>query len=635
MPIEANGAGDLTRVPRKRTSELNLDERQPSKRSRVSRACDQWFVSRECTYHEQPKKRGIQPNYIRTLELSLAWVLRHSTQVEHRLATELASLDPGDVRLTITGKDAAAAEELHQQWRNSLISRQIDQLLSGRTVECPYPTTTETPVSPQPSVNVSQQTPDPQSHTNLAHSRPDLELYYLDPSLGSRHDEPVSGPSVSERPELPANAWTFLEYYFAFTHSWLPITDKQEMLKLMYAMPLESEIFDGKAFKAGYAELWSIMALVSAQLQHEDIDQTQRLRETVNKMLPQHFRDYELSHVKALIILALLEISESDWFAAWMLIGSAIRLISVMQADDIWSEKGDPDRLRPDAKSLSHSQKTRLIVVRIAAIMVERMIGSAFNFPGHSLQTATDIETAIKEDDSEEWAPWSDPFGAPGAIKTPSRPYEALNRVLRLGASTDTERSQQLRDAVLALIQNATQTTARKRPLDILTDLESQKTRLVLANNTAGTVVSEIHESPRLRISDHIQDRFNFIPIPEDHGIGVAEDHALFATGAAAGPSAWAADSMPQEQGFMAAANSTNRAMPMMDIFEEFAMLERTDTGQHPQFMQNLGFGPDVDLAEFFGSDIYQPSDPLLAYMQPPFSTRMAEQQRQSGAEPG
>jgi hypothetical protein len=32
--------------------------------------------------------------------------------------------------------------------------------------------------------------------------------------------------------------------------------------------------------------------------------------------------------------------------------------------------------------------------------------------------------------------------------------------------------------------------------------------------------------------------------------------------------------------------------------------------------MQNLGFGPDLDLAEFFGPD-YQPSNPLLAYMQP------------------
>lgn len=49
------------------------------------------------------------------------------------------------------------------------------------------------------------------------------------------------------------------------------------------------------------------------------------------------------------------------------------------------------------------------------------------------------------------------------------------------------------------------------------------------------------------------------------------------------------------------------------DIFQELAMLEPTDSSNH--FMQNLGFGPDLDLQEFFG-DIYQPSDPLLGSMQ-------------------
>ena len=52
------------------------------------------------------------------------------------------------------------------------------------------------------------------------------------------------------------------------------------------------------------------------------------------------------------------------------------------------------------------------------------------------------------------------------------------------------------------------------------------------------------------------------------------------------------------------------------NVFEELAMLERADSLQQPQFMQNLGFAPDLDLAEFFGAD-YQLSDPLLAYMQP------------------
>lgn len=55
---------------------------------------------------------------------------------------------------------------------------------------------------------------------------------------------------------------------------------------------------------------------------------------------------------------------------------------------------------------------------------------------------------------------------------------------------------------------------------------------------------------------------------------------------------------------------------PGSDVFEELAMLDRTDFSSNPSFMQNLGFGPDLDLAEFFGAD-YQPSNPLLTYTQP------------------
>ena len=49
------------------------------------------------------------------------------------------------------------------------------------------------------------------------------------------------------------------------------------------------------------------------------------------------------------------------------------------------------------------------------------------------------------------------------------------------------------------------------------------------------------------------------------------------------------------------------------DLFEQLALLERTDSSG--QFMQNLGFAPDLDLQEFFG-DAYQSSDPMMAMMQ-------------------
>jgi hypothetical protein len=89
----------------------NGTESTPAKRSRVSRACDQCRASREkcdgvkpvchtcdsqkraCTYDEPPKKRGIQPNYIRTLELTLAWLFQTVPETQAALSRSLPILN--------------------------------------------------------------------------------------------------------------------------------------------------------------------------------------------------------------------------------------------------------------------------------------------------------------------------------------------------------------------------------------------------------------------------------------------------------------------------------------------------------------------------------------------------------------
>ena len=89
----------------------NGTDSTPAKRSRVSRACDQCRASREkcdgvkpvchtcdsqkrsCTYDEPPKKRGIQPNYIRTLELTLAWLFQTVPETQAALSRSLPVLN--------------------------------------------------------------------------------------------------------------------------------------------------------------------------------------------------------------------------------------------------------------------------------------------------------------------------------------------------------------------------------------------------------------------------------------------------------------------------------------------------------------------------------------------------------------
>ena len=101
------------------------EKSKPVKRTRVSRACDQCRSAREkcdgsqphcqsckgqdreCTYHEPPRKRGIQPHYIRTLELLLAWTLQSAPGLEGNITSSLAKED-APVHKLLAGEDPEA-----------------------------------------------------------------------------------------------------------------------------------------------------------------------------------------------------------------------------------------------------------------------------------------------------------------------------------------------------------------------------------------------------------------------------------------------------------------------------------------------------------------------------------------------
>lgn len=83
-----------------------------------------------------PKKRGIQPGYIRTLELALAWVFSNVSGSEQALDAVLS--DNGSAGQSIlVGKDTDGSYKLHRKWRKSTVCKEIERLLSGNDVTDP------------------------------------------------------------------------------------------------------------------------------------------------------------------------------------------------------------------------------------------------------------------------------------------------------------------------------------------------------------------------------------------------------------------------------------------------------------------------------------------------------------------
>nr|POF13292.1 quinic acid utilization activator [Quercus suber] len=620
-------------------------DQPPQKRSRVSRACDQCRNGRErcdgaqpchtcglqrrhCSYHEQPKKRGIQPNYIRTLELTLAWLFDTFPEIESQLATVLSD-HTAEVPKLITGKDPTRTETLHQVWRNGIIGRQIDQALSGAPIEEVKPVVPEGRVSRKPALIASKD----------GITRPVGEGAASKGML-TRSEDANAEAEMTGSPtklKLPHDAWTLVEYYWAFTHTWLPIAEKASVLQVVYSYP-PNGVSSETASSPEHAELWSIMALAASQLasigRRED---DPSIRETARSLLPSEYDGTGLGYIKALLLLGLLDITNEKWLPAWLLVGSAIRLLLFN---------------RGACKLGQFITEDRSDHVCLAAFILESCIAEVLHSSTHIRIDNISAIGFISEQGLEEWSPWSNPFSEDSMNygKVPARSCSTFNNVIRLTIYNLEPESQQIiaekqfenasdrhpvagfqvpktptsidpapnrkssttENVVLTLTRNAsrTATSTQQHPSAVISSLMSSLNK-VQTQPTALSMSS---------IPSPVQHRFlpnspgQDSPVRGYRNFNVAETTELPSVNPTT--SSWlhgSLNDMPLSNGGI---DDIDGSTITADIFQEFAMLERKDANQHPpQFMQNLGFAPDLDLAEFFGAD-YLPSDPMLAYVQ-------------------
>ncbi|OQO10853.1 hypothetical protein B0A48_04154 [Cryoendolithus antarcticus] len=660
-----------------------------AKRSRVSRACDQCRSSREkcvggtgssscqtceaqnrhCTYDEPPKKRGIQPNYIRTLELALAWVVQYAPEAQTALSQALPLVDSTAYKL-ISGKDASGAELLHQSWRDGLLCKQIDQLLSGsivengmeahvpRTINRKLPHFGSVAISTSPDIlhprdvessansNAKRHHDDVPDGTGPAvseHAAPSADSYDRDGHFGDQSQR----PSVKSQPpmqlKLPLNSWNLLDYFFAFTQSWLPITEKHSVLRTTYSYPGEGLSLD-KATGGAHAELWSMLALAAYQVSCiAPLDEDYRyLSQTARQLIPRiagasvngvivdgkdavgkvvtsggtkgtgfSHDAFESGHVRALLILALLDATQESWPSAWLNVGIATRLLLL---DDT------------DTKSARRLDSRTLL---FAAFVIDSTISSRLGLRSHIRGSDLHEIDALAEDGMEEWAPWADPITPDTASKAPSKAWSTFNAITNelrsvndsdgLASTTSFPRPLTVR----ALLVNACTKEARVQPAKLVATLQAEQTSspaFPIPAPTGGNSI-DLQEVDNAHVS-HQEIDLSTAPTKDLHSNG-------FMT-IPSGPGDFSY--MDNTQNNSLPAPSDTSLWPMYDlndiasdhdIFEELAMLDPVEPlTQQPQFMQNLGFNnPDLDLAEFFGAD-YQATSSLLTYIQPTHSTK-------------
>lgn len=508
-----------------------------------------------------------------------------------KLAHLLPNVD-GIVHQTISGKDAAAADALHNGWRRSVICKQIDQMLSGADIELPRPSP---PSAPQAIGNNAPYQSPPQSAPS--------EASILQPDVSQPTDLPeLGGISSGEATllKLPENSWALLEHYFAFTQAWLPITEKHDVLKLMYNYPAHG-LSSIDAVASDHAELWSIMAFSAARLETPDSMASFVLCRDVAKSLIPSEQGFELGHIKALLILGLIEIAQEAWITAWLTIGSAIRFLTHLS-----SGRGIATRLN----------EGRTKHTFLAAFLLESAIASRTGGLPHLRPDDVRSIGLLIEDGLDEWSPWADPtFGTAAAPeKSPARSISTFNELIRIalrchnvpdnttGANGSSSRVEM--DLVFKLLSNSS-----SHPRTLLTSYHSAPTPASASIpymgdvNTPRSVIGHIRNNSNIGMAEAIFDQnYPFMTIPNEAAESINSSTSAQAVGVS--PNVRSGREGPSlDQGSVP---------PRNDIFEELAMLERSDSNQNPSFMQNLGFGgfgADMELADFFGADYQWPQN--------------------------
>lgn len=97
-------------------------------------------------------------------------------------------------------------------------------------------------------------------------------------------------------PELPSETWHLLDVYFSYTHSWLPIIEKHDLLRTSYQYSQNRNM--GSTTASGEnAVLWA--AIAYAKFQHRAINNIPRALGNVGEMVWTAERMY--SQARALI----------------------------------------------------------------------------------------------------------------------------------------------------------------------------------------------------------------------------------------------------------------------------------------------------------------------------------------------
>ncbi|EKJ73174.1 hypothetical protein FPSE_06598 [Fusarium pseudograminearum CS3096] len=446
-------AKPLPRGPKRaRTEPDESDEGSYGRhRHRVTRACNECRRRKDrcggqrptcmsCTENDRvcsygpAKKRGLRPGYVRAIEALLGLMITTIEGSESWICgllqgnAEQISLRPASLELQ---ESDISVDFLLETWRKCNLAKKAGELLAPESLEMDEDGTDSTRYFDTKVVEalaLSQSSRDgdttalltPMNTDTTPHEVTTIDSPHTLSVPTSNHSvEAVSqvsticqqndpapsctGSSLPPIPQLPTNWPHLMDVYFETTHSWLPISQKHELLRTAYTVSNNPSTSTNAPSSGEMAFLHAVLMYASHQASTIQTLPKPSLDDNYGDASPQALTrsslfsnpvTYDLGHIRAFLVLSLLDMDRDCWDKAWISIGRAVYTAISLGFISRNSTEGQPVYNDDIKRTLS------------GCVTLETIIASRLSTATCLQSSDVSLESLLITDGIEEWEPW-------------------------------------------------------------------------------------------------------------------------------------------------------------------------------------------------------------------------------------
>jgi hypothetical protein len=221
--------------------------------------------------------------------------------------------------------------------------------------------------------------------------------------------QPEDSTTYSLPLDLPDDAWYQIGLYLDYSHCWLPVVAKHEMVRLL------SKRQEGlQCTKSEMALLWSALAVASSVKANPSLTSLGTYRSAAFSLLDGASTSANEQDAAALLLLGLSMMESDCWSDAYLLIGRAARLVQYLHCKN-------------------HAHTLKLNRLQLGGFILDTMVSAHIGapvclFPRHVMSALTSFEA----DGPEEWDQGSWELSCKTRIQSPVRAMSIFAQLAKL-----------------------------------------------------------------------------------------------------------------------------------------------------------------------------------------------------------